>query len=136
MERLKTDEIAHNLFLGGMSAYRAPLLEFAERINEIQEAGEELQGLVSGEMMAGLVKPDELREVVEELGHGWRIERQPTAPNARAATSTPPAATTATPPIGDWVSDGSIGTPGYSWLSDDWVTQLAAAVDDNDGERS
>jgi hypothetical protein len=34
------------------------------------------------------------QEIVEELGHGWRIERQPAMPNASAATSVPPATTT------------------------------------------
>ena len=77
MKRLNPDMISHSLSLCGMNAYRATILEMAEQINEIQEAVEELQGLVSGEMMAGLVKPAELREVVAELGHGWRIERQP-----------------------------------------------------------
>jgi hypothetical protein len=32
------------------------------------------------------------REIVEELGNGCRIERQPPAPNANAATSDQPAA--------------------------------------------
>ena len=69
------------------------------------------------------------REIVEELGHGWRIERQPAAPNANAATSDPPAATMATPPNNDGVIEGALGTCGFSWLPDDWVTQYTAAVD-------
>jgi hypothetical protein len=77
MKRLNPDMISHSLSLCGMNAYRATILEMAERINELQETVEDLQGLVSGEMITGLVKPGELREVVAELGHGWRIERQP-----------------------------------------------------------
>jgi|WetSurMetagenome_2_1015567.scaffolds.fasta_scaffold543947_2 hypothetical protein len=92
MKRLNPDMISHSLSLCGVSAYRATILEMAEQINELQEAVEELQGLVSGEMMAGLVKPGELREVVAELGSGWRIERMPISPNVSAATSIPPAA--------------------------------------------
>jgi|WetSurMetagenome_2_1015567.scaffolds.fasta_scaffold321795_1 hypothetical protein len=52
----------------------------------------EQQYLLSEELIARLAPPVELREIVEDLGAGWRIERQPTSPSASAATSTPPAA--------------------------------------------
>lgn len=77
MKRLNPDMISHSLFLHGMGAYRTTILEIVEQINDLQESVEELQGLVSGEMMGYLVQPSELREVVAELGHGWKIERQP-----------------------------------------------------------
>ena len=77
MERMNVDQIAHSLSLCGMPAYRATILNLVAGMNELQEQVEKLQGLVSEEMMAGLVGPEELREVVAELGHGWRIERQP-----------------------------------------------------------
>jgi hypothetical protein len=105
MERMNLVRISQKIRLDGMPAYRQVILEQVEKINELQDAVEELQGLVSGEMMGGLVKPDELREVVAELGAGWRIERQP--PSI-------PAGTTVT---------------GSTWLLDDWVTQYTAAVD-------
>jgi|WetSurMetagenome_2_1015567.scaffolds.fasta_scaffold303285_2 hypothetical protein len=85
---MNIDSINHSLAFCGMTAYRQTLIELARRNNELQEQVEELQGLVSGEMMAGLVKPSELREVVEELVHGWRIERQPSDIQDTTVTTT------------------------------------------------
>jgi hypothetical protein len=163
MKRLNPDMISHGLSLCGMSAYRATILEMAERINEIQEAVEDLQGLVSAEIMGGLAKASELREVVAELGAGWRIERQPQSIPAPSSATTVedvdrPMAFVHSPgfPADDGETCGAdeltdtgltyrelhqqltdfapkpngLGTPGVSWLRrDDWVTQLAAAVD-------
>lgn len=83
MEQMNIDQISHSLALCGMSAYRQTLLDLVRRNNEIQEQVEELQNQLSSEIMARLLpqqKPGLLerqREVVEELGNGWRIERQP-----------------------------------------------------------
>ena len=74
MKRMNTDLIDHNLRLCGMTAYRQTLLDLADQINQLQEHVEQLQRQVSAEIPA---PPAELREIVEELGAGWRIERQP-----------------------------------------------------------
>lgn len=37
----------------------------------------DLEYLISEELLLGLAQPAEIREVVAELGAGWRIERQP-----------------------------------------------------------
>lgn len=110
MERMNIDQIDHSLRLCGMSAYRAAILNLAAQMNELQEQVEELQSLVSAEIMGGLAKPSELREVVEELGHGWRIERQP----ADASATEPSTAT-----VGQ----------SYTWLPGDLWTQYCAAAD-------
>jgi hypothetical protein len=105
MKRLNLDMISHSLFLCGMSAYRATILEIAEQVNELQEAVEELQDVRS----QGTGVRGQESEVVAELGNGWRIERQPSAT---------PAATT------------TVGVPGDSWLTEpDWVTDFASATD-------
>ena len=74
MERMNIDQISHSLALCGMSAYRQTLLDLVRKNNEIQEQVEELQNQLSSEIMARTLPQ---REVVEELGNGWRIERQP-----------------------------------------------------------
>ena len=56
MERMNVDQIAHSLSLCGMPAYRATILNLVAGMNELQEQVEELQGLVSEEMMAGLAQ--------------------------------------------------------------------------------
>jgi len=86
MERINTDLIAHSLAICGMTSYRVTILELVQKLNEIQEHVEDLESLMSREIMADLVQPAELREVVAELGSGWKIERQVTPPNASAAT--------------------------------------------------
>jgi hypothetical protein len=109
MERMNLIKISHRVRVDGMTAYRQLMLEQAAKINELQEAVEELQKLVSDEMMGGLVKPSELSDVVAELGAGWQIVRQPAA--------NPDPTTTA-------------GTPAETWLpgsESDWVIEFAAA---------
>jgi hypothetical protein len=89
MERMKLDMISHDLRLNGAAAYRATLLQQADKINELQEQVEELQNQLSAEIMARLAPPSELREIVEELGNGWRIERSlPPSPTNPAETTT------------------------------------------------
>jgi len=103
--------ISHSLSLCGMNAYRAVILEMAEQINALQEAVEDLQGLVSAEIMGGLAKPSELREVVAELARGQESGDRGQG-NGRQPSSIP---------------DGTV--TGSSWLPDDWVKQYTAAVD-------
>jgi len=119
MERMNPDLIAYSLALCGMTSYRATVLEIVQKINEIQEHVEDLESLMSGEIMAGLAQPAELREVVAELGSGWKIERPATPPNGDGATSEPyPMPST------------TAGVTADSWLAEaDWVTQFAAAAD-------
>jgi hypothetical protein len=112
----------HELKLNGCKAQLTDHLALREmvtqRLADLEERLATLELLVSEEIMAGLAQPAELREIVEELGAGWRIERQPVSPNASAATSDPlaenPAATII---LGD------------TWLPGDWVTQYTDAVD-------
>jgi hypothetical protein len=85
-------EIRHNL----------EIYQLEERVRRLEES----RAPASGE-----------REIVQELGNGWRIERQPATPNASAATSVPPAARPAT----------IITTSADTWLPDDcWVQYFAA----------
>lgn len=52
------------------AAHRAEICALTERVAE-------LEYLWSEEIMRQLAPPAELREVVAELGHGWRVERGP-----------------------------------------------------------
>jgi hypothetical protein len=102
-------------------------MALAETVTLLEGRIAEVEYLLSEEIMANLTPPD-VRETVADLGHGWRIERQPAPPNAVGATYTPShvALETGTPyPV------AATGTPGDSWLpvADCWVTQFAAAVD-------
>lgn len=117
MERMNLDQIVHNLRFCGMTAYRQTLLDLAAQNNQLQEQIENLQNQLNAEIMARPASPTALREIVAELGNGWRIERQPAAPNASAATSAPPAARPAT-----------ISTFADTWLPDDCWVQYFAAV--------
>lgn len=76
----------HDMHLNGMPAVHraiARLQKAQERaeaahraeIGELQARVAELEYLWSEEIMTNLAPPAELREVVAELGHGWRIER-------------------------------------------------------------
>ena len=67
----------HDLKTNGCPALLRALQQIETVLTQQEQNITELQALVSGEMIAGLVKPTELREVVAELGAGWRIERQP-----------------------------------------------------------
>jgi hypothetical protein len=121
MQRMDLDQIRHNLRFCGMTAYRAIILAQAAQINELQEQVEDLQEQVSTAIMARLLPPKspELlprqREVIEDLGHGWQIERSQPEPNP-AATATSP-------------GPESIGTPGVSWLPGDPWSQYCDAVE-------
>ena len=77
----------------------------------------DLEYLISEELLLGLVQPAQIREVVEELGNGWRIERQPAEPNVSAATSAQPPANPAQPTTAD------------AWLQYGCVTRYTAAVE-------
>lgn len=110
----------NDIKLNGMPAISRALETLAKEINALETRHNLELHLLTQQLrrleIRVLANGD--REIVEELGHGWRIERQPAAPNANAATSDPPAATT------------TVGTPTDSWLSGpDWVTDFAAAVD-------
>lgn len=108
----------HDLKTNGSPALLRTLKQIEITLTQQEKAIAELQYLVSEEIIISLTPPAELREIIEELGNGWRIERQPASLNASAATSAPPAATM------------MAGTPGDSWLSGpDWVSDYAAATD-------
>jgi cytoskeletal protein RodZ len=68
-------EIRHNL----------EIHQLEERMRRLEDAHDQLRAEQVSQ-----------QEVVEELGHGWRIERQPATPNASVATSVPPANQTTT----------------------------------------
>ena len=57
MERINLLKIAHCLRLDGMGAYRATMIEYAEKINQLQEQVEELQNQLSAEIMTRLASP-------------------------------------------------------------------------------
>jgi hypothetical protein len=81
--------------------------------------------------------------VVAELGHGWRIERQPTPPNAAGATSDPVAVPNVAYLGGDELTDIGLsyaevdaslrrGLLASTWIpagEPDWVTTFAADAD-------
>lgn len=67
----------HDLKTNGCPALLRALKQIETTMTQQEEDITELKYLVSEELMARLAKPSELREVVEELGAGWRIERQP-----------------------------------------------------------
>jgi hypothetical protein len=77
--------------LNGMPAIQRTLETVVKAVNaiesrhslELHRLEDRVRRLESGE--GGAVS-----EIVEELGHGWRIERQQAAPNADDATSGPP----------------------------------------------
>lgn len=88
-----------DLNLNGMPAIHRVLRYFDTALTQQEQDIRELQYLMSEELLVSLVRQPEFREVVEELGHGWRIERQPAEPNGSGATSVPPAVRpAATPP--------------------------------------
>lgn len=140
----------HDLKTNGCPALLRALKQIETTLTQQEEDIAELQYLVSEEIIERLAPHKRYllprqRQIVAELGGGWRIERQPAEPNADAATSAPPPpnpAATVTSRGTDWVRDttpggwfksyrqpNEPGTPGVSWLPDDWVTQLSAEID-------
>jgi hypothetical protein len=113
---------------------QSQLLSVAEKQDQLILAAQlqqgaditDLQCLISEEIMARIAPPEDLMVVVEDLDHGWLTVRQPNE-NPDAATFDPPTATMLTG--FDWVSSSPIGTPGVSWMPDDWVTQYTADVE-------
>ena len=90
----------HDLRINGSPALMQALKQIETALTQQEQDITELQYLLSEELILRLAprSPRLLtrqRQVIEELGHGWWIERCAT-PNASAATSTPPAATPAT----------------------------------------
>jgi len=67
----------HDLRTNGCPALLRALKQIETTLMQQEQDIAELQYLVSEELLIGLAQPAELREVVEELGAGWRIERQP-----------------------------------------------------------
>lgn len=110
----------NDIKLNGMPAISRALETLAKDFNALETRHNLELHLLTQQLrkLEILVLANRDREIIEELGHGWRIERQPAAPNASAATSDLPAATT------------TDGTPADSWLSaPNWVTEYAAAAD-------
>lgn len=98
---------------------QAEMCELVDRVAQLTERVEQLECLLTEEIMAGLARPAELREVVAELGAGWRIERsRGETGNANGVVSEKPAGS----------REGIIVTAD-SWLVDDWVTQYVTAVE-------
>jgi uncharacterized coiled-coil protein SlyX len=96
--------------LRALKLIETALTEQETRLSQQRQDITELQYLISEEIMTSLAPPAELREVVEELGHGWQIVRQPN--DTRGETTT-------------------VGVPGSTWKTTgpDWVTDYAAATD-------
>lgn len=99
----------HDLKINGCPAIFRALKTIEETLQRQQSAITELQQLVSEEIMGQLLAPPPAPAtpsvVVEDLGHGWQIISRPNETITMA------------------------GTPGDSWLPNDWVTQYVAAVD-------
>jgi len=100
----------HDLKINGYPALLRALKQIEDIVTQQAREITELQYLISEEIMADLAQPPaELRAIVEELGAGWQIVRQPS--DTRGATTT-------------------VGGPGDTWLTGpDWVTDYAAATD-------
>lgn len=99
----------NDLKINGCPAIFRALKTIEETLQRQESAITELQQLVSEQIMGQLLAPPPAPAtpyaVVEDLGHGWRIIRSPDETITMA------------------------GTPGESWLPDDWVTQHVAAVE-------
>ena len=77
-------QTAQQLKLNGYNALLADHCELVDLVAKLDQRTAaqdvriaQLEYLISEEIMLGLAKPHELREVVAELDHGWKIERQP-----------------------------------------------------------
>lgn len=67
----------HDLKTNGSPALLRTLKQIQTALTQQEQEISELQYLLSEEIMASLASPSERREVIADLGHGWRIERQP-----------------------------------------------------------
>jgi hypothetical protein len=67
----------HDLQTNGCPALLRALKQIETGLTQQAEEITELQYLISDEIMRSLAPSAELPEIVEELGHGWRIIRQP-----------------------------------------------------------
>lgn len=125
-QRSQHNLLAHHVDQIYLENLKARLVATETLLSALCKRLDDVEHLISEEIMAGLARPAELREVVAELGHGWRIERQVTPPNASAAMSDPYSPGVFDP---NPVATKHMMTAD-SYQTDGWVQQYAAAADE------
>lgn len=113
----------HDLNFGGMPAIIRALNTLAAHVSDLRNRldlleyadAQRSQRIATLELKLGADRPAESREVVAELGHGWRIERSP-APDPASEL-----------PTGLVNTSGGISAD--SWLPASWVQDYTAAVE-------